>query len=403
LPTAAEANDQALIRAVYFDCFSGASGDMILGALVDAGLDFDALKGVLSGLALPAGAFELRASRVDRAGFAATKVDVDVREPPRHRSLEDVLQVVARSSLPERDRERIAAVFRALAAAEAKVHGQPIEAVELHEVGAVDAIVDIAGAVVGLRLLGIDTVFVSPLPLGAGEVKGSHGAIPVPAPATLELIAMAGAAVAPGDTTRRELVTPTGAAILVTLGRFERPAMTVQRVGYGAGGRNPEDRPNVLRAWVGEVETPLKTMRLIETNIDDMSPELLGHVQEKLMAAGAADAWFTPIQMKKNRPAVMLSVLCRDELEDAVVGILLHETTTLGVRVRDVRRHEAEREVFEFESSLGPAAVKVKRLPGEPPRIAPEYEACRRIAQQLGMPLLEVYRVVAAEAEQCLT
>jgi pyridinium-3,5-bisthiocarboxylic acid mononucleotide nickel chelatase len=391
-----------LARAIYFDCFSGASGDMILGALVDAGLDFAALKAELSRLALPEGAFELRHERVSRAGFAATRVEVIVHERPRHRSLDDVLAVIEQSHLPASDKERIEAVFRALGAAEARVHGRAPEAVELHEVGAVDAMVDVTGAVAGLRLLDVAAVFVSPLPLGTGEAKGSHGAIPVPAPATLELAAATGARVAPGET-RGELVTPTGAAILTTLGRFERPAMTLERVGYGAGGRDPADRPNVLRAWLGEVEAPLKTMRLVETNIDDMAPELLGHVQDILLEAGAADVWFTPIQMKKNRPAVMLSLLCRDELEDRLVRILLRQTTTLGVRVRDVRRHEAEREVFEFESSLGRAAVKVKRLPGEPPAVSPEYEVCRRIAREKDLPLLEVYRVVAAEAERLLS
>lgn len=375
---------------------------MILGALIDAGVDFETLKRELAGLALAAEAYALTCARVDRAGFAATKVDVEVKEAPRHRSLNDVLEIVDASKLPDRDKASVRRIFEALGAAEAKVHGKAVEAVELHEVGAVDAMVDVAGAVIGLRLLGVEAVYVSPLPLGAGEVRGSHGVIPLPGPATLELIAASGAAVAAGDSVRTELVTPTGAAILTTLGRFERPAMTLEAVGYGAGGRNPAERPNVLRAWVGQVDAPQKTMRLVETNIDDMTPELFGHTQELLLAAGAADAWFTPIQMKKNRPAVMLSVLCRDELEDAVVRILLRETTTLGVRVRDVRRHEAEREVMRFESSLGPAAVKVKRLPGEPPHFSPEYEDCRRIARERDLPLIDVYRIVASEAEEQL-
>jgi uncharacterized protein (DUF111 family) len=223
--------------------------------------------------------------------------------------------------------------------------------------------------------------------------------LPLPAPATLELVARARAPIIEGEGPRGELVTPTGAALLTTLGRFERPAMRVESVGYGAGGRDPEGRPNVLRVWLGETEPAGKRMRLLETNVDDMTPELLAYAQEALMAAGAADAWFTPIQMKKGRPATMLSVLCQEALESALVSLLLRETSTLGVRVRDVSRYEAEREVLEFESSLGPAAVKVKRLPGEAPRVAPEYELCRRIAQERGLPLAEVYRIVAAEAE----
>ncbi|HLF72459.1 MAG TPA: nickel pincer cofactor biosynthesis protein LarC [Dehalococcoidia bacterium] len=389
-------------RVAYFDCFSGASGDMILGALLDAGLSFEALQAEVAKLALPAGAFRLEATAVKRAGFAATKLDVIVEEPARHRSLADVLDVVARSALPETDRERIAAVFRALGEVEAEVHGESLEAVQLHEVGAVDALVDVAGCVAGLRLLGVDDVYVSPLPLGRGQVKGAHGVIPVPAPATLGLIARANAPVVQGEGPSMELVTPTGAALLTTLGRFTRPAMRVERVGCGAGGRDPADRPNLLRVWLGEADAGTPRLRLLETNIDDMPAEQLAYVQEALMAAGAADAWFTSIQMKKGRPGVMLSVLCKEALEKTLVDLLLRETTTLGVRVRDVGRYEAERDVFEFESSLGPAAVKVKRLPGEPPRVAPEYEVCRRIATERGLPLAEVYRVVAAEAESRL-
>ena len=387
-----------MTRVAYFDCFSGASGDMILGALIDAGLGFEALQAEVAKLALPEGAFRLEANRVTRAGFAATKLDVIIEEAPRHRSLGEVLSIIRASALPAGDLERIEGVFRALGEVEAKVHGSSVEAVELHEVGAVDAMVDVTGCVVGLRLLGIEAVYASPLPLGHGEGRGSHGALPLPAPATLELVARAGAPIVEGEGPRGELVTPTGAALLTTLGRFERPAMRVESVGYGAGGRDPEGRPNVLRVWLGESEPAGKRMRLLETNVDDMSPELLAYTQETLMAAGAADAWFTPIQMKKGRPATMLSVLCQEALESTLVSVLLRETSTLGVRVRDVSRYEAERDVLEFESSLGPAAVKVKRLPGEAPRVAPEYEVCRRIAQERGLPLVEVYRIVAAEA-----
>jgi hypothetical protein len=391
-----------MTRVAYFDCFSGASGDMILGALLDAGLPFESLREEVAHLALPAGAFELKIERVQRAGFAATKLDVVVREPPRHRSLAEVLDIVHHSKLPESDRERIESVFRALGEVEAKVHGSSVEEVELHEVGAVDALVDVTGCVTGLRLLGVQDVYASPLPLGHGEGKGSHGSLPLPAPATLELIARAGAPVVEGEGPRGELVTPTGAALLTTLARFQRPAMRLETVGVGAGGRDPADRPNVLRVWLGEAEPSGKRMRLIETNIDDMSAELLAYTQEMLLTKGAADVWFTPIQMKKSRPAVMVSVLCQEALEADLVDVLLRETSTLGVRVRDVSRYEAERDVFEFESSLGPAAVKLKRLAGEAPRVAPEYEVCRRIAQERSLPLAEVYRIVAAEAERQL-
>jgi uncharacterized protein (TIGR00299 family) protein len=391
-----------LARLAYFDCFSGASGDMILGALLDAGLPFESLQAEVSKLALPEGAFSIAAHRVQRAGFAATKLDVNVIEPPRHRSLGEVLDIVRRSPLDEGDKERVVKVFSVLGEVEAEVHGQTLESVELHEVGAVDALVDVAGAVAGLRLLGVDEVFVSPLPMGRGETKGAHGVLPLPAPATLALMARANAPIVEGEGPRGELVTPTGAALLTTLGRFQRPAMRLDKAGYGAGGRDPADRPNVLRVWLGHTDMPGRRMRLVETNVDDMSSELLGYAQEALFASGVADVWFTPVQAKKNRPAVMVSVLCQEALESQVVSILLRETSTLGVRVRDVGRYEAEREVFEFESSLGRAAVKVKRLPGEPPRVAPEYEVCRLIAQEKALPLAEVYRIVAGEAEALL-
>ncbi len=231
-------------RIAYFDCFSGASGDMILGALLDAGLSFEALQQELAGLALPEGAFAIEAQRVHRAGFAATKLDVVVKEPPRHRSLGEVLSIVDASRLPEADRVRIGDVFRALGAVEAKVHGQTLAGVELHEVGAVDALVDVTGAVVGLRLLGVDEVYVSPLPLGRGETKGAHGVLPLPAPATLELLAAANAPTVEGEGARGELVTPTGAAILTTLGRFQRPALRLGRVGTdGRRAQGPSHAP----------------------------------------------------------------------------------------------------------------------------------------------------------------
>jgi hypothetical protein len=231
-------------------------------------------------------------------------------------------------------------------------------------------------------------------------VKGPHGTLPVPAPATLELLTRANAPIRAAGGANGELVTPTGAAIVTTLARFERPEMTLERAGYGAGSREVEGRPNVLRLWVGErMAVATRPMLVIETNIDDMTGEMLGYVRDKLLEAGAKDVWFTSIQMKKGRPGVLLSVICAEAKEEAVARLLLRETSTLGVRVRPVHRWEAEREVIEFASSLGRAAVKVKRIAGEPPRVAPEYEACKRIAEATGMPLAEVYRIVQAEGE----
>ncbi len=385
-------------RIAYLDCFSGVSGDMLLGALVDAGVPLADLRAELA--KVPLQGYSLDAKPVTKAGVAATQALVRLEGPQPPRSLADVTAIIDGSSLPAADREKGAAVFRRLAEAEAAVHGETVETVHLHDVGAVDAIVDVMGAISGLRLLGAEGLYCSPLPVGAGRVEGPHGKLPVPVPATMELLARANAPLRAGEPGEGELVTPTGAAIVTTLARFERPEMALERIGYGAGSRDLADRPNVLRLWLGEAaSTATRPMVLIETNIDDMTGEMLGYVLEKLLAQGAADAWLTPVQMKKNRPGVVLSAICAETEEEALATLILRETSTLGVRVRPVHRWEAEREVLEFESSLGPAAVKVKRIPDEPPRVAPEYEACRRLAEASGLPLAEVYRIVQAEGE----
>jgi len=393
-------------RIGYLDCFSGVSGDMLLGALVDAGVPLEEMRAELA--MLPVAGYSLEARRVTKGGLAAVQAEVRVQETPAARALADVTDVIDKSSLPAADRERGIAVFRRLAEAEAAVHGETIETVHLHDVGAVDAIVDVMGTVVGLRLLGVEALYCSALPSGEGQVESRHGTLPLPAPAALELLARAGAplrrgsgqALRPADAGQGELVTPTGAAIVTTLARFERPEMTLERVGYGAGSRELPERPNVLRLWLGQaVAQGTRPMVLLETNVDDMTGEMLGYALEKLLAGGAADAWLTPVQMKKGRPGVVLSVICAEAQEEPLARLLLRETSTLGVRVRPVRRWEAEREVVEFESSLGSAAVKVKRLPDEPPRLAPEYEACKRLAEASGLPLAEVYRIVQAEGE----
>jgi pyridinium-3,5-bisthiocarboxylic acid mononucleotide nickel chelatase len=388
-------------RIAYLDCFSGVSGDMLLGAIIDCGAGVVELRGELDKLSLSR--YQLSAGKVTRAGLSATQAVVEVAGEPAPRTLGDVLEVIEKSGLPHEDKEKGARIFERLAEAEAKVHGETVETVHLHDVGAVDAIVDVMGTLAGLRLLDIQEVFASPLPVGSGTVKGTHGRLPVPAPATLELLSRAKAPVIASDEMTGELVTPTGAAVVTTLASYERPAMTLERAGYGAGSRDVEGRPNVLRMWLGErVDSGKRQMMLIETNIDDMTGEMLGYARDKLLDAGAADVWFTSMQMKKGRPGVMLSVICSEAQEETVARLLLRETSTLGVRVSPVHRWEAEREMVEFESSLGPAAVKVKRLLGEPPRIAPEYEACKQLAEATGLPLAEVYRIVQAEGERRL-
>ena len=387
-------------RIAYLDCFSGVSGDMLLGSLLHAGVPLEEMRAELA--RIPLDGYSLEANPVTKAGLAAVQAVVRVREPQSPRALADVTALIDKSSLPAADRERGSAVFRRLAEAEAAVHGETVETVHLHDVGAVDAIVDVMGTIAGLRLLGVEELYCSSLPSGSGRVEGPHGALPLPAPATLELLTRAKAPVRAASADEGELVTPTGAAIVTELARFQRPEMVLHRIGYGAGSRDLPDRPNVLRLWLGEAPTSrgaTRSMVMIETNIDDMTGEMLGYVLEKLLARGAADAWLTPVQMKKNRPGVVLSVICGESEEEALASFILRETSTLGVRVRPVHRWEAERDVLEFESSLGPAAVKVKRLPGEPPRVAPEYEACKVLAERSGLPLAEVYRIVQAEGE----
>lgn len=285
------------------------------------------------------------------------------------RRLKDILEIIGRAGLPPRVAEGAAALFRRLAEVETRVHGTDVDSVHFHEVGAADAILDVVGVLVGLEALGIGTVFCSPLPAGGGVVRTAHGNLPVPAPAVLELLAGTGAALVPAPTAeaaRYELVTPTAAALFAALARFEQPAMKVKAVGYGLGSRHLESLPNALRVWVGEVaELPAEqTITVLETNIDDMPPELYGYLMERLLEAGARDVWFTPIQMKKNRPGILVSVLAPATLEDRLLDLIFRETTTLGVRRRSVSRYEAARELFRFDSSLGPAVVKVKRWGG---------------------------------------
>jgi uncharacterized protein (TIGR00299 family) protein len=384
-----------MVRVAYLDCFAGISGDMLLGALLDAGVFMEALREELAKLDIRG--YSLEAAKVRRAGLAATQAKVRIEEDKPHRPAAEVIRLIRESLLPDGDKAAAMAVFERLASVEGEIHGASPESVELHELGSLDTIIDVVGAVAGLRLLGVAELYASPLPAGSGVVNTAHGTLPVPAPATLRLMTRVNAPISrldwPGEVT-----TPTGAAIVTTLAKFERPAMTLTGMGHGAGSRDPEDRPNVLRLWLGEREDGRQTMLLLETNVDDVTGEVLGYVQERLFSAGAADVWFSPIQMKKNRPAVKLSVLCASEKENEMLAVLLTETSTLGVRASEVRRHEAQRETFEFASSLGQASVKVKRLRGQVVQIAPEYEACRRLAQERQLPLLEIYRIVQTEA-----
>lgn len=379
---------------------------MLLGAIVDTGVPLESIETELAKLGV--GGYRLSQSPGVRGGVNGTAVSVEeVGDDRRHYRWQDFVQIARDSSLPATVVERSCSVFQRLAEAEASAHGTSVEQATLHELGDVDTLIDVVGTVAGLELLDVDRLYSSPFPSGSGVRRSAHGQLPMPAPATAALFAMANAPVIPppgGVTNAGEMVTPTGAAILTTLATFRQPALNLERIGYGLGSRDSEHYPNVVALWLGQEAGVVYTsgLTMVETNIDDMSPELLGYAQERLFDLGARDVWFTPIQMKKNRPATMMSAIVPSELESAAIDLILKETSTLGVRVRPLARYEAERETVEVETSLGQVEVKIKRLEGRAVGVSPEYEACRRIALDKGIPIQDVYRRVQREAEDRL-
>ena len=443
------------MRIAYFDCFSGASGNMILGALVDAGLSLDALTRELR--KLPVSGWRIEAQPVRKRGLGALYLDVHVpgedhdrhdhrgaarstvkvdrpigdqaarstvkvegsigdrsddrrhagveRETHAHRTLADVLGVLRAAGLPSDVQKTASAIYHRLGEAEARVHREPLERIAFHEVGQIDAIVDVAGAALGLYLLGVERVYCSPLPCGRGFVDAGHGKLPSPAPATMDMLR--GVPTYDVDIDA-ELVTPTGAAILTTVASFEqRPPMIVDSVGYGAG-RSDFPFANVLRVLVGESvdaerasSAPDGSVTVLETNIDDMNPQLYEHVMERLFAAGALDAWTHPIQMKKGRPGVMLCALAAHERADAVATTMLAETTTIGVRRYTATRDALPREEITVDTEFGPVRVKVVRAPTGV-RARPEFEDCRAIARRDGLTLGEVIHRVEAGVDAWL-
>lgn len=386
------------MRIAYFDCIAGASGDMILGALVDAGLPLATLRERLAGL--PLDGFELAASRVSKHGFSATQVEVRVSDTAACRHLPDIEAIVRDAALPPSIRERAIAIFRRMGTVEAGIHGVALEQVHLHELGGVDTIVDVVGALVGLEALGVERVVVSPLPLARGWTHGAHGAIPLPAPATLALLQ--GVPVV-GSAVEAETVTPTGAAVLVSLAAAfgPLPPLQIASVGYGAGARDLPI-PNLLRVVIGEAMDAVvgvsESLVLLETNIDDMNPEFFDHVVERLLEAGALDVFLSPVQMKKNRPATLLTVLCPPDLAATLTNLVFAETSTLGIRESHVRRHCLERTADAVTTAYGEVRVKVARWGAGRARVKPEYEDCRRLARQHGVPLRDVYRAAADAA-----
>ena len=393
------------MTVAYLDTPSGISGDIFLGCLVDAGWPLASLHTTVEDLNLPAGSWRVNAQPVMPGGIRATRVDVEASDETSERHLADVLSIIDSSTLPAQVKRRAGAVFTRLAHAEAHIHGTTHVAVHFHEVGALDAIIDIVGVCAGLHDLAVSALYASPLPLGPGWANSMHGRIPLPAPATLELLAAVNAPTVPAPGPG-ELVTPTGAALLAELAHFRQPEMRLRTIGYGAG-QKQFDWPNVARLWLGEepaeaphqpAREPTESLLVLETNIDDMNPELYEPVQRRLFDAGALDVWTTAIGMKKARPGTLLGVLAAPADESNLALLLLRETTTLGVRVYPVRRHVAERAMKTVATSFGPVRVKVKRVEGKVVGAKPEFEDCQALAEATGKPLPAVYAAALAAA-----
>lgn len=386
----------------YFDCFSGISGDMILGALVDLGLDVEDLASTLSSLDLEE--FRLETREVSSYGLRATKVDVIFPDSVLVRTFNNIRDLIENSTLPQRVKATSMEIFMRLASAESVVHGKPIDQVHFHEVGAVDSIVDIVGSAYGVHALGITEVFSSPLPMGHGMIKTAHGALPVPAPAVLEILQDTPTY---GRGIPTEIVTPTGAAVIKTLATSfgVAPPMRIDRVGCGAGTKDI-GVPNLLRVVTGvPIEYPAEGEELaylVSTNIDDMNPEFYDYVIERLLGAGAHDVWLTPIQMKKTRPGTVITVLCAPGDATALKRILLEETSTFGLRTSTVMKKAIEREIIEVETPWGKVAVKVGREGNRVTNISPEFADCARIAGEQGVPIKEVFRKAQSLAQEQL-
>jgi uncharacterized protein (TIGR00299 family) protein len=377
------------MKVAYFDCFSGISGDMTLGALLDAGLPLEQLRGELNSLDVPG--WEISAEKVWKNGMAATYAKVRTEDTSTHRSLSVILDILEKSQVSPAVKVSASAIFRKLGDVEATVHDVPLEKIHFHEVGAVDAMVDIVGACVGFAALGIEKFSCSALNVGGGTAKMAHGVLPVPAPATARLLL--------GKPTysngvQKELVTPTGAAIVATLCETfgPQPPMSVSAIGYGAGTADLESQPNVLRLMVGEAASSVvgvaqETISVLEANLDDMNPQIYGYFLEKALAAGALDVFATAVQMKKNRPGMLVTVLCKPQEAEKLTKLLFEETTTLGVRSHTAERRILPREWVKVATEFGEVRIKVARVNGRIEHASPEFEDCRKLAEQKNVPL----------------
>ena len=386
------------MRIAYFDCFSGASGDMILGALLDAGLSIERLRGELAKLHLSH--YDVRVRKVVKKGIGGSQALVDVDDHHHHRHLQHIEQIISESELDDAVKQRSLEVFRRLAQAEAHVHQTSVEHIHFHEVGAMDAIIDVVGSIAGLAAMGIEKIYCSPLHVGSGTVECAHGILPVPAPATAELIK--GKPFYSTDVVG-ELLTPTGAAILTTIssGFGPAPAMVaLDQIGYGAGTAD-NSTPNLLRILIGEARDELcgyetEQIAVLETNIDDMNPQMYDYLMEKLLGIGALDVFLSPVQMKKNRPGTLVTVTCQPHLLERLTQYLLLETTTIGLRWRLDNRLKARRTIHELDTEYGSIRYKVAEVDKGITNIAPEYEDCKRAALENNIPLKEVMDKVRA-------
>lgn len=382
-------------KIAYFDCFSGISGDMTLGVLVDLGLKPEILKDELSKLNLDG--YKINFNKVQKHGITATKVDIEFEDHDHHhgRHLSDIIKLISESQLNDDIKTIAKKIFTKLGEAEAKVHNVDIEKIHFHEVGAVDSILDIVGSAIGINILGIDKIFSSPLPLGQGFAKSSHGVIPIPAPATVELLR--GIPAKPTEI-YAELVTPTGAAIISTLAEDfgPMPNMVIENVGYGAGTKDFTEQPNLLRVIVGTSKNIYEndTVNIIETNIDDMSPQIYDLLMDKLFSIGAFDVFLTPIIMKKNRPAIKLTVLVENTKLQEACECILSETTTMGVRIYEANRKKLGRQMTEVETEFGKVNVKLGKIGDDVIKIIPEYDDCKRLAQKNSVPIMKIHQAV---------
>ena len=393
------------MKVAYVQALGGASGDMLIASLIDAGLKIQFLEEIVDILHVKGITF--KESKAQRNGVSGTHIDVILdSEAERSRRWQDFVAIVEESTLSSNVKEMSNKVFSLIGEAESQVHGSDIEHVHLHELGTLDTLVDVVGVMVGLEMLGIEKLFCSSLPTGSGTVNTAHGRLMVPAPATEKILAMTSAPFHAPPTnmpSTGEMLTPTGAAILGSVAEFQAPVMTIETVGHGLGTRDPDSYPNALSLTVGTLdeEKVFGDLKLLETNLDDSTGEIIGYVQQTLIAkAGVRDVWTTPISMKKNRPAIMLSVLIESGVEAETASFILKETSSLGIRTRPVDRIIAERSIEKLDLAIGTCSVKIKSIEGKPISVSPEFDDCKNIAEQVGIPVIEVMKIVQSEADK---